>query len=112
MVMIVRTMFSAYSSRGGACSLHGIEMVHQRPTAAGGCGELRLGSPRRLPRTTQWITYNPVQPRADEEMTHRKVRRQQAHLNCKRRNRELRGGESADDCQQRPAGHVIHRRGG
>src|SRR5438309_4846856 len=58
MVMIVETLSARDSSRGGACSVHGIDMVQQpATTAAGGCGERRRGSPRRLPLQYEWITY-------------------------------------------------------
>jgi hypothetical protein len=62
--MIIPLMFSGDSSRGGACSVHGIEMIQQPATLAGGCGEHRRGSPRRLPSQHNWNTYNPVKPKA------------------------------------------------
>lgn len=64
--MIIAVMFDGDSSRGGACSVHGDNMTQRRTTAAGGCGELRWGSPRRLPATTQWITYNAVERTASQ----------------------------------------------
>jgi len=39
-------------------------MIQPPTTAAGGCGEFALGSPRRLPLHYNWCTYNPVQPTA------------------------------------------------
>src|SRR5437773_7844335 len=66
MVMIVPAMFAGDSSRGGACSVHGTPMIQRPATTAGGCGERRRGSPRRLPRQLNWSTYNPLQPTRED----------------------------------------------
>jgi hypothetical protein len=46
--------------------MHGHKMTRVQTTAAGGCGELRWGSPRRLPVPTQWSTYNAVERTASQ----------------------------------------------
>jgi hypothetical protein len=61
MVRIIELIFDGDSSRGGTCSVHGIEMIQRATTAAGGCGERRRTSPRRLPLDYNWSTYNPMQ---------------------------------------------------